>query len=201
MNWRGDAQLHYLGSLKERAEPCAKYLDYASSATMPRRSFRPGAREEFAALLSDTTLDSNDVQGIRKVRDIVHLPWRTLLSSSFFHWCLFFIISTSMQLAESAHICQELQTGPYRGINQNESAVRVATTIHSHFNYLEEKVEEGELNYDESPLGLLEKLKEDDLYSVGVMESFYAGWLHLAKAEKAYSEIVDISSVGEGSLS
>lgn len=34
---------------------------------MPRRSFRPGAREEFAACLSDTTLDSNDVQGMRKV--------------------------------------------------------------------------------------------------------------------------------------
>jgi hypothetical protein len=44
-----------------------KYLDYASKHTMPRRGFRPGAREEFAQLLRDTTLDSNDVQGIRKV--------------------------------------------------------------------------------------------------------------------------------------
>ena len=44
-----------------------KYLDYASKHTMPRRGFRTGAREEFTQLLSDTSLDSNDVQGIRKV--------------------------------------------------------------------------------------------------------------------------------------
>jgi len=166
--WRGDNKLHYLGSLTEKVEPCAKYVDYASNRTMPQRSFRPGRREEFAACLSrvGVGIDSNDVQGIRK-------------------------------LAESAHICQELQSGPYRGLNQNESAVRVATTIHGYFNYLEEKVEEGELSYNEiHPPELLETLKQTDLYSVGVTESFYSGWKHLAKAENTYSEIVDMSSIG-----
>jgi len=82
-------------------------------------------------------------------------------------------------------------------LNQNESAVRVATTIHGYFNFLEEKVEEGELSYSEiHPPELLETLKQNDLYSVGVTESFYSGWKHLAKAEKTYSEIVDMSSVG-----
>ena len=82
-------------------------------------------------------------------------------------------------------------------MNQNESAVRVATTIHGYFNYLEEKVEEGELSYNEiHPPELLETLKQTDLYSVGVTESFYSGWKHLAKAEKSYSEIVDMSSIG-----
>ncbi len=38
-------------------------------------------------------------------------------------------------------------------MNENESAVRVATTIHGYFNYLEEKVEEGEYNYNEIPPG------------------------------------------------
>ena len=46
------------------------------------------------------------------------------------------------------------------------------------------------------PPELLETLKQTDLYSVGVTESFYAGWKHMAKAEKTYSEIVDMSSVG-----
>ena len=46
------------------------------------------------------------------------------------------------------------------------------------------------------PPELLETLKQNDLYSVGVTESFYSGWKHLAKAEKTYSEIVDMSSVG-----
>ncbi len=61
--------LQYVGSLEEKTEPCPKYLDYASSATMPRRSFRQGAREEFALFLRDTNLDSNDVEGIRNVSD------------------------------------------------------------------------------------------------------------------------------------
>ncbi len=160
---------HYLGSLKEKQEPPnPMYVDYASSSTMPRRSFRPGMREEFAAGLNrvGVGIDSNDVQGIRK-------------------------------LAESAHIGQEITSGPYRGLNQNESAVRVATTIHGYFNYLEEKVEEGELSYsDIHPPELVETIKQTDLYSVGAAESFHAGWRHLAKAEKSYSEIIDMSSIG-----
>ena len=38
---------------------------------MPRRSFRPGAREEFAACLNrvGVGIDSNDVEGIREVSD------------------------------------------------------------------------------------------------------------------------------------
>lgn len=65
------AQHTHIGSLKEKEEPSMKYIDYASPHTMPRRTFRPGAREEFAQLLSDTTLDSNDVRGIRKVCGIL----------------------------------------------------------------------------------------------------------------------------------
>ena len=57
----------FIGSLQEVEEPSVKYIDYGSKHTMPRRGFRPGAREEFSKLLSDTTLDSNDVKGIRKV--------------------------------------------------------------------------------------------------------------------------------------
>ena len=130
------------------------------------------------------------------------------------------------QLAESAHICTELDKGPYRGLNHNESAVRVATVIHDHYNYLEEKIEEGELcrfyekllycvyllyivdsrkqkilfdsleAYDEPPPGLLAKLKRTNLYSVGVTETFCDGWSRLANAEKTYTEILDMSSVG-----
>ena len=132
---------------------------------MPRRGFRPGVREEFTQLLSDATLDSNDVRGIR-------------------------------QLAESAHITTELQSGPYRGLHHNESAVRVATVINGHYNYLEEKIDEGTLSYDEAPPDLLDKLKQTKLYSVGVTETFCNGWSQLASAEKTYTEILDMSSIG-----
>lgn len=101
------------------------------------------------------------------------------------------------QLAESAHICQEIQSGPYKGLNQNDSAVKVATTVHSYFNFLEERVEEGELSYNEvHPPHLLETLKQADLYSVGVTQTMYSGWRHQAKAEKTYNEIVDMTSIG-----
>ncbi len=62
--------MHYLGSLKEtRDPPNPKYVDYARSNPMPRQSFRPGRREEFAACLNrvGVGIDSDDVQGIRKV--------------------------------------------------------------------------------------------------------------------------------------
>jgi hypothetical protein len=65
--WKASARHTYLGSLQEKEEISVKYIDYASKQTMPRRGFRPGAREEFTQLLSDVTLDSNDVRGIRKV--------------------------------------------------------------------------------------------------------------------------------------
>ena len=64
------ATMHYLGSLKEtRDPPNPKYEDYARSNPMPRQSFRPGRREEFAACLNrvGVGIDSDDVQGIRKV--------------------------------------------------------------------------------------------------------------------------------------
>ena len=162
-----DMSLSYLGSLKDKTEPCTKYIDYASPGTMPRtRGFRPGAREEFVSCLRDTNLDSNDVQGIRK-------------------------------LSESAHIGQEIKSGPYRGLNQNESAVKVASEIYGIFNNLEEKIEEGELSYsDPFPPEVLQRFHQSGLDAVGVKETFKAGWNHLGKAEKTFTEITDMSSVG-----
>ena len=81
-------------------------------------------------------------------------------------------------------------------MNHNESAVHVSTVIHGHYNYLEEKIEEGELSYDDAPPGLLDKLKRTNLYSVGVTETFCNGWSKLASAERAYTEILDMSTVG-----
>lgn len=64
----GGTDPSYLGSLQDKKVPSDLYLDYASEETMPRRDFRPGARAEFEECLREVNLDSNDVQGIRKVR-------------------------------------------------------------------------------------------------------------------------------------
>ena len=67
----------YLGSLQDKKVPSDLYLDYASKETMPRRGFRPGARAEFEECLREVNLDSNDVQGIRKVwcRMLISCSW------------------------------------------------------------------------------------------------------------------------------
>ena len=62
--------MHNLGSLKGTQEhPNPKYVEYARSNPLPRQAFRPGRREEFAACLNrvGVGIDSDDVQGIRKV--------------------------------------------------------------------------------------------------------------------------------------
>ena len=78
ITWKGDTTLNYLGDLKEKRVPNPKYVDYASSSTTPRRSFQPGRREEFSACLNrvGVSIDSNDVQGIRKVSSSAY---RTLI--------------------------------------------------------------------------------------------------------------------------
>lgn len=50
--------------------PNPKYLDYTKSNPLHREAFLPGRREEFAAYLNrvGVGIDSDDVQGIRKVR-------------------------------------------------------------------------------------------------------------------------------------
>lgn len=69
MTWKGDNTLHYLGSLKGKHVPNSKNIDYASSSIMPKKSFHPGRREEFVKSLNNVgvSIDSNDVDGIRKV--------------------------------------------------------------------------------------------------------------------------------------
>jgi hypothetical protein len=53
------------------------------------------------------------------------------------------------------------------------------------------------LSYNDiHPPELLESLKQTDLYSVGVAEMMYTGWKHLAKADKSFTEINDMSSIG-----
>ena len=89
-DWRGE---NYLGSLKEKQVPNPKYVDYASSSTMPRRSAHPpGRREEFAASLNrvGVSIDSDDVQEIRKVRLAGGSCVRVLYVKLIYHLTLLF---------------------------------------------------------------------------------------------------------------
>eukprot|EP00957_Ditylum_brightwellii_P113701 8669251-Ditylum_brightwellii.AAC.1 len=85
--------VNFLGSLGgQKEQPCQEYLKYANSSCeeviMPGK-FREGAREEFARCLHETMLDSDDVEGIRRLAESAHIgseirtgPYRGLPQSA-----------------------------------------------------------------------------------------------------------------------
>ena len=68
----------FLGDLKESASPPKEYLDYANYCQGYDYSFHkfsPDSVQEFSKCLHETNLDSNDVEGIRKVRSSYHITF------------------------------------------------------------------------------------------------------------------------------
>lgn len=163
-----ESTLSYVGSLTQEKSPRQQYIDYAKYSQMPSsfsREFRSGAHEEFTKCLYETSLDSDDVEGIRK-------------------------------LAQSAHIGSKIQTGPYRGLSQNDSAIEVTTVIQEQFNALDKKRERGELRGGGGLPGVDANLRRRGVRSSGVKEAVMNGWDRFAKAERQYAEIIDTSSLG-----
>ena len=58
-----------------------KYIEYANFSRRPdafKRRYRSQAFNEFSASLHDSTLDSNDVDGILKLSESAHIPLKLL---------------------------------------------------------------------------------------------------------------------------
>lgn len=61
---------HFLGRHDTHSPPCDEYLNYANYSKnfdYSFRKFRSGAKEELSKCLHETNLESNNVEGIRKV--------------------------------------------------------------------------------------------------------------------------------------
>mmetsp|Transcript_41443 Transcript_41443/g.125485 ORF Transcript_41443/g.125485 Transcript_41443/m.125485 type:complete len:651 (-) Transcript_41443:39-1991(-) len=159
--------MKFLGDLSDKPEPCDEYVKYANHSKrlnpcskIPRES----ARKEFSKCLHETSLPSDDVEGIQR-------------------------------LVESAHISSEIRTGPYRGLSQNESATEVSTAVQERLNNLESLRRRGELRGGDL-MGLNDTLRRRQMDTPGVKEAIVNGWDQSAKAERAYAEILDSSSLG-----
>ena len=63
----GKPALTFLGDLAHKPKPCEEYTRYASELNPSVRNYHKGAREEFSKCLHETSLDPDDVEGIRKV--------------------------------------------------------------------------------------------------------------------------------------
>jgi len=138
---------------------------------------RPVALSEFAESLYETSLDSNDVDGI-------------------------------LRLSKSAHISRVLESGPYMGLRQDESAVQVTNALFEKYDLFLQRLQLGE-NPSSSPSrtgaasvgglfdGLdsnhsLQKLGYD---TAGVKETIAAGCERFTASQKAYSEMLESSSL------
>jgi hypothetical protein len=62
---------YYVGRLGPEESPCNEYLQYVSSS--PGKPFRRAAIEEFRDCLHDTSLNSDDVGGIRMLAESAHI--------------------------------------------------------------------------------------------------------------------------------
>ena len=101
-----------------------------------------------------------------------------------------------VKLSQSAHISNEILSGPYSGLSQHESAVEVTTVIQEQLNALESLKERGVLPNSVLP-GVHEDLRRRSLDTVGVMDAVYSGWHRYSKTEECYREIIDSSSLGQ----
>lgn len=103
--------------------------------------------------------------------------------------------SNLQQLAESAHICSEIQAGPYRGLRETESAIAVTAVIHEQLNNVDSMRRRGEALGGGLP-SVDDDLRQRRMDKPSVKEAIYKGYSDSTLAEQAYSEIIDTSSLG-----
>jgi len=69
------SSVEFLGDINSNTTPCEKYIKYANDSSFDvDSSYDPTkAREEFTRYIKDTDLDSNDVEGIRRLTDSAYI--------------------------------------------------------------------------------------------------------------------------------
>ena len=160
------AGLSFIGNLSTKANPCPEYLDYVNSQYSGcTRKSREEAREEFAKCLQESSLNADNVDGIRK-------------------------------LAESAHICSEISTGPYRGLRETDSAIGVTALVHEQLNNIDSMQKRGQCTSGGGLPGVDQDLRQRRMDKDSVKEAIYNGYSELNRSKQAYSEIIDTSSLG-----
>jgi len=101
-----------------------------------------------------------------------------------------------LKLSQSAHISNEILSGPFSGLSQHESAVEVTTVIQEQFNSLENLKERRALPNSVLP-GVNEELRRRSLDTVGVLNAVHGGWKRISGTEECYKEIINSSSFSQ----
>jgi hypothetical protein len=129
----------------------------------------PLALSEFAESLYETSLDSNDVDGI-------------------------------LRLSKSAHISRVLESGPYRGLRQDDSAIQVTNFLFEKYDSFLLKQQLGESPPSRAMTGgVLDGLdcnfQKQGYDTAGVKETIAIGCERFAKSRRAFSEMLEGSSL------
>jgi hypothetical protein len=90
------------------------------------------------------------------------------------------------ELAESAHIGQEIKSGPYKGLNRNFSAIEFSTVVFEQLYAYENIRRRGRLK--EGIIVMDAELMRRGFYTDGVRETIADGWDQHVTAEKQYHE-------------
>jgi hypothetical protein len=147
----------FLGRIGETQTPCEEYLRYTSSN-------------------AEYSLQSFRPERIAEFKQCLH---DTSMHSD--------DVAGIRKLSESAHIGRTLRSGPYRGLDQSESAVEITTVIEEQFNALAGNTR----NDDISGMSLVDvELKRRGYHTAGVREAVARGWERTRIAQAQYAEVV-----------
>lgn len=148
----------FLGRIGEMETPCEEYLRYTSPPSDRSRS--PFREEKIAEFKKCLYVNSMHSDDVEGIR----------------------------KLGESAHLGRTLCSGPYRGLDQCESAVEVTTVIQEQFNALHSNPR----SVDGGGMRLVDlELKRRGYHTAGVREAVARGWEKTKVAEAQYAEIVN----------
>jgi hypothetical protein len=90
------------------------------------------------------------------------------------------------ELAESAHVGQEIKSGPYKGLDRNFSAIEFSTVVFEHLNAYEHIRRRGKLRDGISVMDA--ELMRRGFYIDGIREAIADGWDQHMTSEKQYHE-------------
>lgn len=101
----------------------------------------------------------------------------------------YFIPLRNLKLAESAHIGNQIQKGPYAGLYQNDSAIYTTSIIHDQYNTLSSLRQRGE-DINVALLELSDTLERNHIHpSSGIKNEILSGLQHFSYKENALNEI------------
>jgi len=151
----------FLGDPKTNEEDVKKYEEFVAYAGNPKLlagSFNPVSFSEFTSSLAEITLNSDDVEGMRK-------------------------------LAISAHITNEIRSGPYEGLLQDSSAVGVATLVHSQLDVLGSAAERGD--EEDGRKQMAENLQKNGIEATCMQDLIEQKWKELKDSREINREILE----------